>query len=187
MFAMGIILVWALVAMSADEPQQEPEAKSKNPTVLQSAVIAAAGMSGITTSSYYTSGTLGQSTPVGIGTDGQHTLYAGFMEPVIIQIVAGTPELEQFKNLLQQNYPNPFNPFTTIEFSVGKGSLVSLTIFNAKGERVKDLLHEEHSPGNYQVVWDGRDDMGRQVSSGVYFFVMEAGEFTSVKKMLMVK
>jgi len=93
---------------------------------------------------------------------------------------------------LSQNYPNPFNSSTLIECSIPldtetSGVKTSLMIFNALGQKVKTLVDEEKSPGNYAVLWDARDDEGDKVGSGTYFYRLEAGERSLTKKMLYVK
>lgn len=88
---------------------------------------------------------------------------------------------------LQGNYPNPFNPETTISFSTQKDNLVTLDIYNIKGQRVKTLINEHKTAGQHSVVWNGTDDNNRNVSSGVYFYRMRNGEFSSTKKMILMK
>ncbi|MCK4652972.1 MAG: T9SS type A sorting domain-containing protein [Candidatus Cloacimonetes bacterium] len=89
------------------------------------------------------------------------------------------------------NYPNPFNPETTISFSVEKSSFVSLSIYNVKGQRIRMLINENKNAGYHKVTWDGNDDNNRSVSSGIYFSIFdvdnENGDFTSVKKMILLK
>jgi photosystem II stability/assembly factor-like uncharacterized protein len=92
---------------------------------------------------------------------------------------------------LSQNYPNPFNPSTTIAFDLpgaaGSKQLVSLTIYDIRGRLVRKLVNQEKEPGTYQVHWDGRDEHGQQASSGVYLYRIKAGDFTSVRKMVLVR
>jgi len=89
---------------------------------------------------------------------------------------------------LSQNYPNPFNPETTIEYTLPKSEHISLSIYNLKGQLVKTLVNERKSPGYYNVRWEGKDNRGNQVSSGIYFYTIKAGSsFTSTKKMLLIK
>ena len=92
-----------------------------------------------------------------------------------------------FHNSLAQNYPNPFNPRTTLAYSLHDAANVSLTIYDVAGRRVRELVNEHRLPGAYKVVWDGRDEKGTQVSSGVYFYKLVAGSFTDTKKMIMLK
>jgi len=92
---------------------------------------------------------------------------------------------------LRQNYPNPFNPSTTIEFAVKKsateGAHVVLEIFNISGQRIRTLVNETRMPGNYSVVWHGRDDAGRGVSSGLYVYRMQVSGVVITRKMLFLK
>ena len=85
------------------------------------------------------------------------------------------------------NYPNPFNPDTTIRFSVPSDGRVIVTIYNIKGQRVKQLLNEQVVAGRYAVVWDGIDHTGNPCSSGVYFYKLRTNSKTLVRKMLMLK
>ncbi|MDY0151520.1 MAG: choice-of-anchor J domain-containing protein [Candidatus Cloacimonas sp.] len=88
---------------------------------------------------------------------------------------------------LKGNYPNPFNPETTIRYSMKDNSPVNIEIYNLKGQKVKTLVNETKAAGDYSVVWKGLDDNNRAVSSGVYFFKMSAGKYSSTKKMIMMK
>ena len=90
------------------------------------------------------------------------------------------------KFALHPNYPNPFNPETTIKFDVPKASRVRLIIYNHLGQQVKRLVSEIKSPGSYQVNWDGRDDAGRKVTSGVYIYQIEADGFSATQKMTLI-
>ncbi|MDO9578818.1 MAG: FlgD immunoglobulin-like domain containing protein, partial [Candidatus Cloacimonadales bacterium] len=87
------------------------------------------------------------------------------------------------------NYPNPFNPSTTIKFNVTQtSSFVSIGIYNLKGQRVKRLIDDQLEAGQHSVVWNGTDDAGKNVSSGMYFADMrENGRYTSVKKVILLK
>ena len=89
---------------------------------------------------------------------------------------------------LEQNYPNPFNPSTTIDFSIPEQVQVTLEIYNVLGQRVATLVSGEmYDPGHYNVVWDGRNQAGNPVSSGMYIYRIQAGDFTDVKKMMFLK
>ncbi len=88
---------------------------------------------------------------------------------------------------VHQNYPNPFNPETTIRYSIVEEAMVSIIIFNIKGERVKTLVNEYLEPQFYEAVWNGRDDSDKPVASGVYFYKFNAGKTNSVSKMLLLK
>jgi len=89
--------------------------------------------------------------------------------------------------MLRGNYPNPFNPTTTILFDIRNKEQVLIEIYNIKGQRIKTLVNDVFTTGSYRVVWNGDDDSGRNVGSGVYFYKWRAGEYSSVRKMVMVK
>jgi hypothetical protein len=88
---------------------------------------------------------------------------------------------------LQQNYPNPFNSETVIEYFLSKQSSVKITIYNILGQRVKTLLDQKETAGYKKVIWDGKNEKGRAVSSGIYFYRMETEKFAQTKKMLLLK
>jgi hypothetical protein len=88
---------------------------------------------------------------------------------------------------LSQNYPNPFNPVTNIAFTVPRTAHVRLDVYNVVGQKVKTLVDQEMKPGSYAADWDGTDQSGKAVSSGIYFYRMEAGDFAGMKKMLLLK
>jgi len=88
---------------------------------------------------------------------------------------------------LSQNYPNPFNPNTTICYALPNNCHVELYIYNVLGQRVKTLVKGEQTAGYKTVTWDGTNDNGRTVSSGIYFFTIKAGSFTKTAKMSMLK
>jgi len=85
------------------------------------------------------------------------------------------------------NHPNPFNPSTTISFSIQNNSNIELSIYNIKGQKVKQLVRDQFSAGEQSVVWDGRDENSKSVSSGIYFFKLNAGDFEKTKKMILIK
>jgi len=88
---------------------------------------------------------------------------------------------------LQGNYPNPFNPTTTIRFDLANAGNVKIEIFNIRGQRVNSLMNSELEAGRHSVEWNGTDESGRIVSSGVYFYTMQAGEFSSTRRMILMK
>ena len=88
---------------------------------------------------------------------------------------------------LDQNYPNPFNISTTIKFSLPHHSRIELVIYNVMGQKVRALIAEEMHAGSHSIVWNGRDDSGAEVSSGLYFALLTMGESTVAKGMLLVK
>jgi hypothetical protein len=88
---------------------------------------------------------------------------------------------------LEQNYPNPFNPSTVISFQLPVSSEVTLSIFNTNGQLVKKLVAGEMNAGRHSLVWDATNDRGERVASGVYLYVIKAGEFTARKKLVLMK
>lgn len=88
---------------------------------------------------------------------------------------------------LEHNYPNPFNPETTIRYQVAQTANVQIKIYNLMGQVVKTLVDKKQNPGNYKVVWQGDNDQGHSVSSGVYFLKMKAGGFNQTRKMALIR
>jgi hypothetical protein len=88
---------------------------------------------------------------------------------------------------LEQNYPNPFNPETEIKFALPKSGNVTLKIYNINGQEIATLVNENRNAGYYKVKWNGKDKNGKQVASGIYLYKIQAGKYTSVKKMTFLK
>lgn len=89
---------------------------------------------------------------------------------------------------LSQNYPNPFNPSTKIQFSIPSQDFVNLSIYDIHGRLVKVLIDQaQYSPGVYSVEWNGTNNSGQKVASGVYFAKMQSGKFSSSMKMSLLK
>lgn len=88
---------------------------------------------------------------------------------------------------LEQNYPNPFNPFTTIQYTIDQRSEVSIVIYDLLGNKIKTLVNEVKLPGQYGVLWNGENNLGQPVSSGIYIYVLKAGNFVQTRKMAYLK
>ncbi|MBI3189407.1 MAG: T9SS type A sorting domain-containing protein, partial [Ignavibacteriales bacterium] len=88
---------------------------------------------------------------------------------------------------LQQNFPNPFNPTTEIKYQLPHKAHVHIAIYNTIGVEIAILVNSEQEPGYYVASWDGTNNSGQPVSSGLYMYKMETGSFTGVKKMLYLK
>jgi hypothetical protein len=88
---------------------------------------------------------------------------------------------------LEQNYPNPFNPTTTIRYAIPKQAGVELVIINLNGQIVRTLVNEAQRADFYNVVWDGRNNRGEEVGSGIYFYRLQADKFSAIKKLMLVK
>jgi len=88
---------------------------------------------------------------------------------------------------LNPNYPNPFNPMTKISFSLPEAQDVRLEVYGVDGRKVVTLLNETRGPGLHEVIWNGQDDSGRQAASGMYFYRINAGPYSEVRKMTLMK
>jgi hypothetical protein len=148
---------------------------------------AGGGYDGTTT--YTLMSSLGQSI-AGVTGTGNYFVTAGFVSdsaPLPLKVVeVETPTLPTAYSL-SQNYPNPFNPTTTIEFSLPRSGFVTLDVFDVQGRRVATLVSEQLQAGLKRVDWDGRDRTGSNVASGVYFYRLRANDFSSTRKMLLLK
>lgn len=93
--------------------------------------------------------------------------------------------IQSFK--LLDNYPNPFNPSTTIEYEIPKSGFVKISIYDLNGKLIKTLVHKKQEQGNYRIQWDGKNNSGLKVSSGVYIYAIENEKSIISKKMILVK
>lgn len=89
--------------------------------------------------------------------------------------------------ILRQNYPNPFNPTTTIRYEIPVSGHVGLRVYNTAGQLVRTLVDHEESPGFKSAQWDGRNDHGEPVASGLYFYRLETGDYQQTRRMLLLK
>jgi len=92
---------------------------------------------------------------------------------------------------ISQNYPNPFNPTTEIIYTIPEdereGVGVVIMVYNIRGQLIKRFDEGVRLPGRYSIIWDGRNDSGGKVSSGIYFYQIRAGDYTTTRKMVMMK
>jgi hypothetical protein len=88
---------------------------------------------------------------------------------------------------LSQNYPNPFNPETMIQYQLPELSKVRLSVYNSAGKEVRRLVNTTQMSGNYSIVWNGKDDYGVNLASGIYFYSINTGKFSETKKMVLIK
>jgi hypothetical protein len=88
---------------------------------------------------------------------------------------------------LQQNAPNPFNPETQISYAISMAGRVRLIVYNMLGQAVRTLVDEGQAAGRHVARWDGRDDTGRTLASGVYIYRIEADNFKAVRRMMLLK
>ncbi|KPL02020.1 MAG: hypothetical protein AMJ90_06980 [candidate division Zixibacteria bacterium SM23_73_2] len=137
---------------------------------------------------YKLSGSVGQS--VAGAHVGTYNSYAGFWNPWVVTTDVEEEEEEEVmpdKFSLSQNYPNPFNPHTVIEYALPVESHVNIVVYNVLGQKVRVLKDDMERVGFNRVVWDGKDDRGQDVASGVYFYRIKAEDFEKCKKMLLLK
>ncbi len=119
--------------------------------------------------------------------------YSSFHGPVSTTVIEGqeTPPAVYDVTELKGNCPNPFNPETTIEFSIKgtKGDMVnaSLVIYNIRGQRVKTFFNQHQATEKGEVTWHGKDDTGKSVASGVYFYRLKTDDYSEIRKMMLLK
>jgi len=88
---------------------------------------------------------------------------------------------------LYNNHPNPFNPSTILHYDVSETREVLIEVYNILGQKIKTLVDAVESPGHHEVEWNGTDENGYRVSSGIYLYHMQAGDFNQSKKMMLMK
>ena len=108
---------------------------------------------------------------------------AAFIGPIALDRTETVP----IDYVLSQNFPNPFNPSTTIKYYLTEDAQVSLTVFNLLGKRIRVLAEGQHQAGLYSVSWDGRDDNGHVMGSGIYFYELDTGENVYTRKMTIIR
>jgi PKD repeat protein len=129
---------------------------------------------------------------------GNHPEFGRYDRSIIVEHYLGEPAVEerleagedsapQAQNIGLAFSPNPFNPSTAISFSLAQPGATELHIYNLRGERVRTLINETLSAGEHQVQWNGTDDNGRPVASGVYLFALRSGHLTSTGKAILLK
>ena len=108
----------------------------------------------------------------------------------------GFPNIELFINSndlipeeyhLSQNFPNPFNPSTTIHYSLPRNNFVHLRVIDLEGREVKTLINGFQTRGNKSITWNAKNNQGRPASAGMYFYLIESGEFFATRKMILIK
>ena len=107
------------------------------------------------------------------------------------EMICTTLEIEKSYSpltfILKSNFPNPFNPITTIEFTLLHDAHLELTIYDARGRTVKNLINEKRFSGKSSIQWNAKDNHGQTVPSGIYFFEINAGDFKKTNKMIFLK
>jgi len=120
-------------------------------------------------------------------------VYAGNESPpcqemaVVVKVVQEPATAIPAEFSLEQNYPNPFNPATEIRFALPQVRHVSLRVYNVLGEGVRTLADRPYEAGRHRISWDGRDDVGKPVSSGIYLYQIQAGDFIDTRKMSLLR
>ncbi len=112
-----------------------------------------------------------------------------FTIPVTLDVITGLGEEDELPTTfdISWNYPNPFNPGTTLDFRLPQVANVKLEIYNVLGQKVRTLVDAQMQPGRYKAIWDGRNDAGAALSSGMYICRFAAGDFERVQKMILLK
>ncbi|MCF7796627.1 MAG: T9SS type A sorting domain-containing protein [Lentisphaeria bacterium] len=124
------------------------------------------------------------SEPIPMCLDGNAVTFQATVHEPVVSI---QPESIPTTYALGNNYPNPFNPSTTIRFALPEAGAVKLVIYDVQGKPVRTLLNRHLSAGHQSVVWQGQNDAGRQVSTGVYFARLEVNGFSKTRKMILMK
>jgi flagellar hook capping protein FlgD len=117
------------------------------------------------------------------------TVIGNPIEPMIFNILvtAGDETEIVAVNCLEQNIPNPFNPVTMINFSLAENDNVEISVYSLRGEKVRVLIREPRDAGAYSVIWDGTDNSGNSVASGIYFYSIKTSKYSASRKMVMIK
>jgi len=192
-----VVLVWCVFGMSPRSSFADQTSSALVQDTIPRQVLNAGGAMRLSTASYKLSSSLGQSI-TGLQETGSTKLYTGFWNPWVVKATPVEWEGEDLTGIprefdLRQNYPNPFNPTTIIEYALPKASQVRIQIFNILGQKVRNLLDEPQEPGYKMIHWDGKDDYGKEVSSGIYFYRIVAhtgqgsGDLVKCKKMTLLK
>jgi len=186
-----LLLIWCVFGMSPRSSFASQTASALVQDTIPRQVLNAGGAMWLSTTSYKLSSSVGQSI-TGVQEGATKKVYTGFWNPWVVQTSPVEWEEEDLTMRpeefgLRQNYPNPFNPTTVIQYALPKASEVRIQIYNVLGQKVRNLVDEAQEPGYKMIHWDGKDDDGTEVSSGVYFYRIEAGDFVKNKKMTLLK
>ena len=134
-------------------------------------------------------GTLGQPL-IGVAQSLSNENRVGFWylsNPMLATSVEQTMSNVPTEFQLEQNYPNPFNPATEIRFALPAANQVVVRIFNLLGQEIRTLADKQYEAGFHAIPWDGKANNGRQVASGIYLYQLQAGSFSQVKKMTLLR
>jgi hypothetical protein len=151
--------------------------------------VASGGAVNAAGGSFQLKATVGESVVSGMVAGGSFSMGEGFWPGFGGSPAVDTPpppdvEQVQIANALGQNMPNPFRGPTTIAFDIASPSVVRLVIYDVSGRNVQTIASGEYTSGRFRVDWDGRDDSGRSVAGGVYFYRLDIGSWSQTRKML---
>ena len=118
--------------------------------------------------------------------------HAQISESLSIKLLNGSIEFLPSKTVLLQNYPNPFNPETWIPYQLTSDAAVTISVYNTEGQLIRTIDLGNQKAGAYTgkdkaAYWDGKDSLGQPIASGVYFYTLQAGEFSATRKMAILK
>ncbi len=202
---LGFVFWFAIVLTGQDKAQPDASSyssKTAQPNyILGRYVIGSGGVISSTSTNFIHRATAGE-TCVADMQGANHIMLSGFWQTVVFEPTG--VDQEDAEDLpttfeLHQNYPNPFNPQTTIRYELPNEYLVTVEIFNVFGQRIRLLVNAQiQGPGSNQVVWDGRNEQGKIIGSGIYLYRVTASPamsqknkyqvlFQDIKKMLLVK
>jgi hypothetical protein len=180
-----LMFILILIALASAFAFQQPVVAQ---VVVPNSVFGNGG-DAVSDSRYHIVGTLGQAF-IGVAENPSSVNSVGFWylaTHTLITDVEQTSSDVPKEYRLEQNYPNPFNPTTIIRYEIAKAGRLSLRIYNVSGALVKVLEERDREPGRYEIGWDGNNEHGEKVSSGVYFYRLTAPGFSQTRKMLLLK
>jgi hypothetical protein len=162
--------------------------KSTHFSLLTSSIDCAGGQKN--SKNYSSANSMGQSLSIGRSQSIKYDLCTGFQyvsrQEILVSVEDNT-DLTAIRYHLSQNFPNPFNPETSFEFSLTQTNLTTFSIFNVLGQEIVTLVNEVKNPGTYKITWNGLDENGEKVDTGVYFYKIESGDFMDIRKMILIK
>ena len=136
---------------------------------------------------------VGQPSAIGVAASANYSLSSGFFADLGVITAVESEDMSIFAETfeLSQNYPNPFNPSTTIHYSVPQkysdGLRIKLIIFSTNGQVIRSFTEEHKTLGSHTIVWDGTNESGELVSTGLYFYTVYMGDFKATRKMIFMK
>lgn len=175
-----------LLAVAPDLPAKDTMKQAPDCSGHLASVISGAGFSS-SHPEFFTAGTFGQPTPVGIARVSGLVLYAGFMPPYIVDYFCSVGDPGPVHCLMINTYPNPFASSTRIEYSLACEAAVNITVYDVGGRKVRNLAAATKPAGTHSSHWDGRDSRGAAVSPGVYWCVLKAGRSEMKIKMVVIR